>query len=126
MPDAENQPRKRALVVDDSAYMRATLKQILDRAGYETVGEADDGAPVADLYRQLRPDLVTLDMVMLKVDGLTALREVMALDPQARVVMVTAMGQEDIIRQAMSLGARAYFLKPFKTSEVVEALKKLA
>ncbi len=117
---------KRILITDDALFMRVTLKNILVQNGFEVVGEAQNGAEAIKLYGDLKPDLVTMDITMPEMDGLTALKAIRANDPQARVVMVTAMGQKSMVVEALQNGAKDFIVKPFQADRVVEAVSKLA
>ena len=110
------------LVVDDALFMRAMLKKLLTEAGFDIAGEAENGRVAVDLYQELKPDLVMMDITMPEMDGLTALKEIVKLDPAAKVVMCTALGQERSVMEAMNAGANDYILKPFNAEKVVEAL----
>ncbi len=111
------------LVVDDAMFMRAMLKKLLTEAGFDIAGEAETGRVAVDLYQELKPDLVMMDITMPEMDGLTALKEIVKLDPAAKVVMCTALGQERSVMEAMNAGAKDYILKPFNAEKVVEVLK---
>ncbi len=111
------------LVVDDAMFMRAMLKKLLTEAGFDIAGEAENGRVAVDLYQELKPDLVMMDITMPEMDGLTALKEIVKLDPAAKVVMCTALGQERSVMEAMNAGAKDYILKPFNAEKVVEVLK---
>jgi two-component system chemotaxis response regulator CheY len=115
---------KRILIVDDAAFMRMMLKDILTKNGYEIAGEAADGVQAVEKYKQLRPDLVTLDITMPEMDGIEALRRIRAVDPNARVIMCTAMGQQAMVIDAIQAGARDYVVKPFQADRVLEAVRK--
>lgn len=117
---------KRILITDDALFMRVTLKNILVQNGFEVVGEAQNGAEAIKLYGDLKPDLVTMDITMPEMDGLTALKAIRANDPNARVVMVTAMGQKSMVVEALQNGAKDFIVKPFQADRVVEAVSKLA
>lgn len=112
----------RVLVVDDNAFMRNTLKNVLTGAGFEVVGEADDGIAAVEVYPDLRPDLVTMDITMPNLDGVQALRRLKEIDPHARVVMVSAMGQEALVVEAITAGAADFVVKPFDAARVVDAV----
>jgi len=113
------------LIVDDSSIMRRIMKNILTKNGYEVVGEASDGKTGLKKYKELRPDIVTMDVVMDEMDGLEALSRIMGENPDASVIMVSSMGQEVMVHDAIVLGAKSYLLKPFDEQQVVAALKKL-
>jgi two-component system, chemotaxis family, chemotaxis protein CheY len=117
---------KRILITDDALFMRVTLKNILTQNGFEVVGEAQNGAESVRKYAELKPDLVTMDITMPEMDGLTALKEIRKADPEARVVMVTAMGQKALVVEALQSGAKDFIVKPFQPERVVEAVNKLA
>jgi two-component system, chemotaxis family, chemotaxis protein CheY len=109
------------LIVDDSKFMRKTIADILTEAGHQIVGEAENAKEGTELYRILKPDLVTLDIVMPEieeVDAISALREMIEVDPQARVVMVSAMGQEEVVQECIQAGARDFVIKPFQPAYV--------
>ena len=112
------------LVVDDAAPVREMCAWILRRRGHEVI-EADDGAVAARLYASERPDVVVLDVMMPGVDGLTALAEIRALDPSARVTMLTGARDEATIRRAIALGARDYLAKPIQASRLVQAVERM-
>jgi two-component system chemotaxis response regulator CheY len=117
---------KRILITDDALFMRVTLKNILTQNGYEVVGEAANGAESVELFKQLRPDVVTMDITMPEMDGISALKEIRAVDPGANVVMCTAMGQKNMVVEAIQAGARDFIVKPFQPERVLEALGKAA
>jgi len=114
----------RVLVVDDAAFMRKLLGDALVSGGHEVVGEAGNGAEAVVRYQELRPELTTLDITMPEKDGLSALAEIMAIDPAARVVMCSALGQEGKVLEAVRLGARDFVVKPFQPARVLEAVGK--
>lgn len=115
----------KVLIVDDAAFMRGSLEFIIKNSGHEVVGAAKDGKEAIELYKNLKPDLVTLDILMKEVDGLKTLEAIMRHDPDARVVMITALGQEEKQKQAERLGAKGYIRKPFKQAEITEEIKKV-
>ena len=117
---------KRILITDDALFMRVTLKNILVQNGYEVVGEAANGVESVEMYKQLRPDVVTMDITMPEMDGLTALKTIKATDPDARVVMCTATGQKSMVVEAIQAGAKDFIVKPFQADRVLEALGKAA
>jgi two-component system chemotaxis response regulator CheY len=110
--------------VDDAPFMRKVLSDTLTRAGHEVVGEAGNGQEAVDGFCDLRPDLTTLDISMPEKDGLTALREILAVDPTARVVMCSALGQESKVLESIKSGARDFVVKPFQAERVLEAVHK--
>jgi len=116
---------KTVLIVDDSALMRRILLNIITKNGYDVVGEAANGKIAVKKYKELRPDIVTMDFVMDEMNGLDALRHIIEFDPGANIIMVSSMGQEVIVRDAIVLGAKNFLLKPFDEKQVVEALKKM-
>jgi two-component system, chemotaxis family, chemotaxis protein CheY len=113
------------LIVDDALFMRAMLREIVIRGGYEVAGEACNGVEAVELYRQLRPDLVTMDIVMPLRSGIEALQDITAEDPQARVIMCTALGQESLLLEAEKAGAREYITKPFQEDEVLAVIDRV-
>jgi len=116
---------KRVLVVDDTKFMRMLLMNILKPAGYEVVGEAEDGIQALEAFRKHKPDLVTMDIVMPNLTGLEALKGIMSEFPSARVIMCTALGQEAMVKEAITTGAKGYIVKPFKGPRVLEEVKKV-
>lgn len=116
----------KVLIVDDAAFMRMMLKNILANTAYEVVGEADTGAKGVQLYQELRPDIVTMDITMPDMDGLTAVKEIRKIDPQAKIIMCSAMGQQAMIVDAVKSGAADFLVKPFQPERVLEALQKVS
>jgi len=116
----------RVMIVDDALFMRNILKDIFVQAGYEVVAEADNGEEVLPLYHKVAPDLVTMDIIMPGRSGLDALRDLMAADPAARVIMVSALGQETLVLEAVEAGARDFIVKPFKEARVLEVARRVA
>ena len=114
----------RVLVVDDAAFMRKMVSDVLLGGGHEVVGEAGDGVEAVARYQELRPEVTTLDITMPEKDGLSALREIIALDPTARVVMCSALGQESKVLESIKLGAKDFVVKPFQADRVLEAIGK--
>ena len=113
------------LICDDVVYMRTLLHQILERAGFEILGEAETGVQAVEKYLQLRPDLVTMDIVMPELGGIDAVREICKQDPRARILMCSAMGQQSLVAEAMRAGARDFVVKPFQPSRVLEAVQRV-
>jgi two-component system, chemotaxis family, chemotaxis protein CheY len=114
----------RVLVVDDAAFMRKMVTDALSGGGHEIVGEAGNGAEAVQRYQELRPDVMTLDITMPEKDGLTALREIIAVDPGAKVVMCSALGQESKVLESIKLGAKDFVVKPFQADRVLSAIDK--
>jgi len=116
---------KKVLIVDDAAFMRATLKLMLEKNGFEVIGEASDGKIGIMKYKELCPDIVTLDITMPEMDGITALKEIKKIYPNAKVVIVTAMGQECYVREAIMCGAKGFIVKPFTEEHVLKVLRSI-
>ncbi|MBW5444564.1 MULTISPECIES: response regulator [Cohnella] len=114
----------RILIVDDAAFMRMMIRDILSKNGYEVVGEAQDGAQAIEKYKELHPDLITMDITMPEMDGITALKEIRKLDSNAKVIMCSAMGQQAMVIDAIQAGAKDFIVKPFQADRVIEAIKK--
>ena len=112
------------LIADDAAFMRMMIKNILTDAGYEIVGEAENGAVAVAKHRELKPDITTMDITMPEMDGLAALKEIRGQDPEARVVMCSAMGQQSMVIESIQAGARDFIVKPFQPDRVLEAIQK--
>ncbi|MBU5466767.1 response regulator [Virgibacillus sp. MSJ-26] len=115
---------KRILIVDDAAFMRMMIKDILIKNNFEVVGEAQDGAEAVEKYKELTPDLVTMDITMPEKDGITALKEIKDINPEARIVMCSAMGQQAMVIDAIQAGAKDFIVKPFQSDRVIEAIEK--
>ncbi|MFH1398077.1 MAG: response regulator [Candidatus Omnitrophota bacterium] len=118
----------KVLVVDDALFMRKMLSDILKKEGIEICGEAENGKDAIGKYQQLKPDLVTMDIVMPKVeeiDGIGAVKEIIKIDPQAKIIMVSAMGQHSLVVEAIQAGAKDFVTKPFQPSRVVEAVNRV-
>lgn len=114
----------RVLIADDAAFMRMMIKNILVQHGYEVVGEAQDGAEAVVKHAELRPDVTTMDITMPEKDGIAALKEILAADPGARVVMCSALGQESKVIESIRSGAKDFVVKPFQQQRVLAALDK--
>jgi two-component system, chemotaxis family, chemotaxis protein CheY len=114
----------RVLVVDDAAFMRKMVTDALSGGGHEIVGEAANGAEAVQRFQELRPDVMTLDITMPEKDGLAALREIIAVDPGAKVVMCSALGQESKVLESIKLGAKDFVVKPFQADRVLSAIEK--
>ncbi len=114
----------RILIVDDAAFMRMMIRDILTKNGYEVVGEAQDGAQAVERYKELKPDLITMDITMPEMDGIAALKEIKKMDGNAKVIMCSAMGQQAMVIDAIQAGAKDFIVKPFQADRVIEAIKK--
>ena len=124
-PLRRNEVPTKVLVVDDSSFMRSILKDIIQKDPYTCVGEAGNGREAVEQYSKLHPDLVTMDIVMPEMDGIEAVKAIRAKDPQARIIMVSAMGQQGLVIDAIQAGARDFIIKPFQPPRVLEALKRV-
>jgi two-component system chemotaxis response regulator CheY len=113
------------LIVDDTLFMRTLLKNILFSGGHAIVGEAGDGEDGVAKYKELKPDLVTMDIVMPKLNGIEALKAIREFDPTAKIVMCTAVGQEQMVKLAIKSGAKGYIIKPFQAPKVLEEVKNV-
>lgn len=116
---------KRVLIVDDAAFMRISIRNIISKNGYEVAGEAGNGAEAVQKYMELRPDITTMDITMPEVNGLEALKQIRKIEPSAVVIMVSALGQESMVRDAVMAGAKGFVVKPFKEETIMAALSKL-
>ncbi|GAA0866713.1 Chemotaxis protein CheY [uncultured Clostridium sp.] len=116
---------KRVLIVDDAAFMRMSIRKMLEENGFEVVGEAENGVMAIEKYQELQPEVVTMDITMPEMDGLEALREIKKIDPAASIVMVSALGQEARMKEAIIYGAKGFIVKPFKEEIIISALSKL-
>ncbi|QGP92870.1 Chemotaxis protein CheY [Neomoorella glycerini] len=116
---------KRVLVVDDAAFMRMMIKDILVKNGYEIAGEAENGQKAVAMYQELRPDVVTMDITMPEMDGIAAVKAIKQIDPNARIIMCSAMGQQLMVMEAIQAGARDFIVKPFQQDRVLQALEKV-
>ncbi len=115
---------KRVLVVDDAAFMRMMIKDILTKNGYEIAGEAENGQVAIDKFKEVKPDLVTMDITMPEMDGIAAVKEILGFDSTARVIMCSAMGQQSMVIDAIQAGAKDFIVKPFQPERVLEAVSK--
>jgi two-component system chemotaxis response regulator CheY len=114
----------KVLIVDDAEFLRLRLTKMLDAGGYE-VFQAENGLKAVASYKEIHPDVVLMDITMPEMDGLTALKEIVGFDAQARVVMLTALGQESVVLEAVKSGARDFVVKPFEHERVMSAITKL-
>ena len=116
----------RVLIADDASFMRQMIREIIEPEGYEVVGEATNGIEAVELFTELQPDLVTMDIVMPKRSGIDAVKAILADQPAASIVMCSALGQETLVMEALQAGAKDFIVKPFKPDSVVATLKKIA
>jgi two-component system, chemotaxis family, chemotaxis protein CheY len=115
----------KVLVVDDAAFMRMMIKDILRKGGYEVIGEAEDGSKAVEKFKELRPDLVTMDITMPDMDGISAVKEIRKVDSNATIIMCSAMGQQAMVIDAIQAGAKDFVVKPFQPERVLEAVRKV-
>jgi two-component system chemotaxis response regulator CheY len=116
---------KTVLIIDDSTIMRMIIRNTVTKHGFYVVGEANNGRAGVEKFKELNPDLVTMDVTMKEVSGIEALRQIKKISADAKVIMVSAMGQELIVRDAIVAGARGFIVKPFNEEQLIEALKKI-
>ena len=112
------------MIVDDLAFIKLLLKDLIEKAGFRVIGEASDGEEAIDMYQEKKPDLMLLDITMPKMDGITALKKILVLDPDAKIIMCSALGQQRLIVQAIQLGAKDFIVKPFRPERVISSIKK--
>ena len=113
---------KKVLIVDDAVFMRVVLKNILLKEGYDIVGEASNGLEAIEKYKELKPDVITMDITMPEMDGIVALQELVKIDSEVKVCMVSAMGQEKIIIESIRKGAKDFIVKPFNQEDVLSKI----
>ena len=123
--EGENPLGTRVLIADDAAFMRMLLKGILEKGGYEVVGEAKDGTEAVHQFRMLHPQVITMDITMPDMDGIQAVKEIMAIDSSTIIVMVSAMGQQAMVVEAMKAGVKDFIVKPFQADRILETLEKI-
>ncbi|KHD35004.1 histidine kinase [Clostridium acetobutylicum] len=116
---------EKVLIVDDAAFIRRTLKMMLEANGFEVVDEAENGIIGLAKYKEHNPSIVTMDITMEGMDGIEALKAILKYDPKAKVVMVTAMGQESMVKRAIISGAKSFIVKPFKQEQLIETINKV-
>ena len=114
----------RILVADDASFMRMMIREIVEEEGYEVVGEASDGIEAVEMYRELHPDIVTMDIVMPRRSGIDAVRGIIELEPTACIVMCSALGQESLVSESLQAGARNFIVKPFRPESVLTTLRE--
>ena len=115
---------KNILICDDAAFMRMMIKDILTKNGYTIVGEAENGQKAVEKYKETKPDLVMMDITMPEMDGIQALKKIKATDPNAAIIMCSAMGQQAMVIESIQSGAKDFIVKPFQPDRVLEAVKK--
>ncbi len=115
----------KVLIVDDATFMRMMVKDILEKNGYEVVGEASNGVKAVEIYKAENPDIVTMDITMPEMDGIEAVKQIKEFDPTAKIVMCSAMGQQSMVMDAIRAGAMDFIVKPFQSDRVLEAVKKV-
>ncbi|MBU0700789.1 response regulator [bacterium] len=117
----------RILIVDESLFMRRMLRKILTEAGYDVAGEASDGASAIQRYREIKPDLVTMDIVLpdVEMNGIETLKWLTKIDPEAKIVMVSAVGYEELINEVLSVGAKDFVVKPFKHDVLIKTIQRV-
>ncbi len=113
------------MVVDDTAFMRMMLKNIITAHGYEVVEEVGNGLEAVEKYGKAKPDLVTMDITMPEMDGITAIKEIKKIDPDAKIIVCSAMGQKSLVIDALEAGAKDFIVKPFESQRVTNALDKV-
>ncbi len=116
---------KRILIVDDAKVIRMVIRQVLTRHGFLIAGEAENGREALEKYKELKPDAVTMDIIMPDVDGIQGLKDIMAFDKQAKVIMISAIDQRDALKEAIQHGASDYVVKPFEDDRMIVALKNI-
>ncbi|SHJ38453.1 two-component system, chemotaxis family, response regulator CheY [Propionispora hippei DSM 15287] len=116
---------KSVLIIDDALFMRHALKLMLEKNGYQVVGEAENGLVGIQKYEELRPDIVTMDITMPEMDGITAIKKIKAIDAAATIVVITAMSQQSSVMEAIGCGAKGFIVKPFKEDHVLKTMSSL-
>lgn len=116
---------KNVLVVDDAMFMRNTLKMMLKKEGYEIAGEAENGIKAIEEYKKLKPDIVTMDIHMPEMGGIDALSEILRIDTKAKVVMISAAGDQKHVMEALRIGASNFIIKPFTEDKIIKVMKSL-
>ena len=116
---------KKVLVADDATFMRTSLRMMLERNGFEVAGEAENGLVAVSKYKEIKPDIVTMDITMPVCDGIKAVQMIKEFDPNAKIIMISSMGQECFVKEAILSGAKGFIVKPFKEEYVIETFSKL-
>ncbi|MBV4445925.1 response regulator [Clostridium tyrobutyricum] len=115
----------KVLIVDDAAFMRMMIKDILEKGGFEIVGEANNGIKAVELFKKEKPDVITMDITMPDMDGIEAVKAIKEFDPAAKIIMCSAMGQQTMVMDAIKAGAKDFIVKPFQPDRVIEAVTKV-
>ncbi|WP_039653414.1 response regulator [Clostridium tyrobutyricum] len=115
----------KVLIVDDAAFMRMMIKDILEKNGFEIVGEANNGIKAVELFKKEKPDIVTMDITMPDMDGIEAVKAIKEFDSSAKIIMCSAMGQQSMVMDAIKAGAKDFIVKPFQPDRVIEAVTKV-
>lgn len=113
------------MIVDDTMFMRLSIRKMLEKHDFNIVGEAKNGLEAVELYKKLKPDIVTMDITMPEMSGIDALKNIISFDPKAKVVMISALGQETMVKEAIIFGAKTFIVKPFQEERIIQTLKKL-
>jgi len=116
---------KRILIVDDAAFMRMMIKNIVTKNGYEVVGEAENGQAALELYKEHKPDLVTMDITMPEMSGIEGVKAILQFDPAANIIMCSAMGQQAMVMDAIQAGAKDFIVKPFQQDRILQAIERV-
>ncbi len=116
---------KRILIVDDAAFMRMMIKNIVSKNGYEVVGEAENGQVAVELYKKHKPDLVTMDITMPEMNGIEGVKAIREIDPGANIIMCSAMGQQSMVMEAIQAGAKDFIVKPFQQDRILQAIGRV-
>jgi two-component system, chemotaxis family, chemotaxis protein CheY len=114
----------KVLIVDDLAFIKLIIRDILEKRGFEVIGEASNGIEAVEMYTKIKPDVVLMDITMPRMDGIQALSKIVSIDSHAKVIMCSALGQQKLIIQAIKLGAKDFIVKPFKAERIIGAIKK--
>ncbi|MCR3758975.1 response regulator [Clostridium felsineum] len=116
---------KTVFIIDDSALARRTIKNLLENDGFDVVGETDGGANAINQYKELKPNIVTIDIAMSKMDGFRALEDILDYNPEAKVVVITGKAKEEVVKKTVGIGAKYFIAKPFEGNELVEIVEKV-
>lgn len=122
----EQELSTKVLIADDSAFIRMLLREVLEGNGFEVVGDASNGVDAIKKFKELIPDIITMDITMPVMDGIHAVQEILAIDSNAKIIMISAMGQQAMVVDAMKVGAKDFIVKPFEKERVIKTLKKHA